>query len=197
MDDKTDNKVDNKVDNKKESSYLTISITSSVLRVIGCFIMIILLFPLGILQWVCSVLHSFFKTTEDWLDGLNNLTESVLSFGIIKKYYDARGEIDRLERIIRNPVAYELYWELDAGSNVWHTDVVLTERFFIRKDGDMFIPAEREKTKFSLCYGSILLKDGIQSVDEAKECAQAWIERFCRKTLKTEDRIIFGRKWHG
>lgn len=182
-----DDKTDNKVDNKKESSYLTISITSSVLRVIGCFIMIILLFPLGILQWVCSVLHSFFKTTEDWLDGLNNLTESVLSFGIIKKYYDARGEIDRLERIIRNPVAYELHWELDEDSNVWHTDVVLAERFFIRKKED----------GFSLYYGPALLDCGIYSVDEAKECAQAWIERFCRKTLKTEDRIIFGRKWHG
>ena len=193
-----DDKTDNKVDNKKETSYLTISITSAVLRVIGCFIMIILLFPLGILQWICSVLHSFFKTTEDWLDGLSDLTESVLSFGIIKKYYDAIGEIDRLERIIRNPVAYELFWELDEDSNVWHTDVVLAERFFIKKDGDMFSPnAEREDTGFSLWYGPALLEDGIQSVDEAKECAQAWIERFCRETLKTEERIIFGRKHYG
>lgn len=190
-----DNRMGNKADDKKETSYLTISITSVVLRVIGCFIMIILLFPLGILQWVCSVLHSFFKTTEDWLDGLNDLTESVMSFGVIKRYYDARGEIDRLERIIRNPVAYELNWELDEDSNVWRTDVVLAERFFIKKDGDMFSPnAEREDTGFSLWYGPALLEDGIQSVDEAKECAQAWLERFCKETIKLEDRIIFGRK---
>ena len=182
------------MDNKKETSYPAITLTSAVLRVIGCFIMTILLFPLGILQWLCSVLHSFFKTTEDWLDGLNDLTESVLSFGIIKKYYDATDEIDRLERIIRNPVAYELFWELDEDSNVWHTDVVLAERFFIKKDGDMFSPNENKEPGFSLYYGSALLEDGIQSVDEAKECAQAWIERFCRKTLKLEERIIFGRK---
>ena len=189
-----DDKTDNKVDNKKETSYLTISITSAVLRVIGCFLWVLIFIPLGALQWVCSVLHSFFKTTEDWLDGLNDLTESVLSFGIIKKYYDATGEIDRLERIIRNPVAYELFWELDEDSNVWHTDVVLAERFFIKKDGDMFSPNENKEPGFSLYYGPALLEYGICSIDEAKENAQAWIERFCRKTLKTEERIIFGRK---
>ena len=182
-----DDKTDNKVDNKKETLNLTISITSVVLRVIGCFIVTILLFPLGILQWVCSVLHSFFKTTDDWLDGLNDLTESVLSFGIIKKYYDARGEIDRLERIIRNPVAYELYWEIDEDSNNWRTDVVLAGRFLIRK----------EKDGFSLYYGPALLKYGIYSVDEAKSYAQVWLERFCKETIKTEDRILSGRKWHG
>lgn len=170
----------------------TIKLTSAVFRVLGCFIAILIFLPLGILQWVCSVLHSFFKTTEDWLENiLEDMSEIVLSFSVIKTYYDARGKIDRLERIIKNPVAYELYWELGEG-NVWRTDVVLNARFFIRKDGDMFSPnAEREDTGFSLYYGSILLKDGIQSVDDAKRYAQSWIERFWKETLKLEERIWF------
>lgn len=188
-----DNRMDNKVDNKKEASYLTITLTSVVFRILGCFLGVLILLPLGILQWVCSVLHSFFKTTEDWLDGLNDLTESVMSFGIIKKYYDAMGEIDRLERIIRNPVAYELFWD-DNGNGNWSTGIVLTDRFLIRKNEDMFSPTENKEPGFSLYYGSVLLKSGIQSVDDAKRYTQVWLERFCKDTIKTEDRIIFGRK---
>lgn len=196
MGDNADSQTDNKVDNKTESSYPTIKLTSAVLRVLGCFAAILILLPLGIILWVSSVLRRFFETTEDWLENiLINLSETVVSFGVVKKYYDARGEIDRLERIIKNPVAYELNWELDEDSNVWHTDVVLAERFFIKKDGDMFSPnAEREDTGFSLWYGPALLKDGIQSVDDAKSYAQVWLERFCKETIKLEDRIIFGRK---
>lgn len=188
-----DNKTDNKVDNKKEASYLTITLTSAVLRVLGCFLGVLILLPLGILQWICSVLHSFFKTTEDWLDGFHDLSESIISFGVIKKYYDAMGEIDRLERIIRNPVAYELSWD-DNGNGNWSTGIVLTERFQIRKDEDMFSPTENKESGFSLYYGSVLLKSGIQSVDDAKRYTRVWLERFYKETINTEDRIIFGRK---
>lgn len=198
MDDNTGNKTENKVDNKMETPYPTIKLTSAVLRVLGCFAVILILLPLGIILWVCSVLHSFFSTTQEWLENiLENISETVIGFGIVRKYYDARGEIDRLERIIKNPVAYELYWELGE-DNVWRTDVILNARFFVRRDGDMFSPnAEREDARFSLCYGDILLEDGIESVDDAKAYAQRWIERFCRETLKTEDRIMSGRKYYG
>lgn len=184
-----DDKTDNKVDNKKETSYLTISITSAVLRIVGCFLGILILFPLGVLQWVCSVLHSFFKKMEDWLDGFHWLSESIISFSVIKKYYDARWEIERLERIIKNPVAYELYWEDDGNGN-WNSAIILTERFSIRKDEDMFSSTENREPGFSLYYGSILLKSGIQSVDDAKRYTQVWLERFCKETIKLEDRII-------
>ncbi len=187
MDDNADNKVENKVDNKTELSYPTIKLTSAVLRVLGCFAAILILLPLGIILWVCSVLHRFFETTEDWLENiLINLSETVVSFGVVKKYYDARGEIDRLEQIIKNPVAYELNWDNDGGDD-WYTDIVLAERFLIRKKED----------GFSLYYGPVLLEDGIESIDDAKVRAQKWIERFCRETLKTEDRILRGRKHYG
>ena len=190
-------KTDNKADNKTESSYPTVKLTSAVLRVLGCFAAILILLPLGIILWICSVLHSFFETTEDWLENiLVNLSETVVSFGVVKKYYDARGEIDRLERIIKNPVAYELNWERST-DNAWRTDVVLAERFEIRRDFETTGSSELGDRGFSLYYGPALLEYGIQSVDEAKDSAQKWIERFCRKTLKTEDRILSGRKYYG
>lgn len=186
----------NKTDNKIESSYPTIKLTSAVLRVLGCFAAILVLLPLGIILWVCSVLHSFFSTTQEWLENiLENLSEGVIGFGIVRKYYDARGEIDRLERIIKNPVAYELNWERST-DNAWCTDVVLAERFEIRRDFEIINSSELGDNGFSLYYGPALLEYGIESVDDAKARAQVWIERFCRKTLKTEDRILDGRKYY-
>ena len=149
-----DNRTDNEMDGKTVTSHTAIKLTSVIFRILGCFLCALILFPLGVLQCVCGVLHSFFKTMDDWFDRLDDLSESIVSFSVIKKYCDARGEIDRLERIIKNPVAYELYWD-DNGNDNWRSGIILTERFLIRKDEDMFSPTENEKPGFSLYYGSV------------------------------------------
>lgn len=181
--------MDNNMDNKTVIPYKAIKLTSVVFRMLGCFLGVLILLPLGVLQCVCGVLKSFFKEMEDWLDGFHWLSESIISFSVIKKYYDARWEIERLERIIKNPVAYELYWE-DNGNGNWSSALILTERFSIRKDEDMSSSTENKEHGFSLYYGSVLLKSGIQSVDDAKHYTQVWLERFCKDTIKLEDRII-------